>query len=181
MAGDRSTLNSRVRRDRSIIFNVGRVTALAWIALGGSVSIATADDRGICGASPPKSDTIAACTRVIASPRTSAHDRAVAYGFRGDVLRARGDSDGAIADYDQALTLLRDYLPALNGRGLAYQQMGNMAKAIADFDTALRLDPHDAKALYERGMAKRKSGDTAGGDADITAAKAINPDVAGQM
>ena len=129
---------------------------------------------------PPKSDAVGACSRVIASSHTSDHDRALAYSFRGDAERAKDDMTSAIADYSEALTLLPNLIPALNGRGIAYLNSGDNARAIADFDLAVQLVPQDAKALYERGLAKTKSGDANGGDADIAAAKKLDPNVAHQ-
>lgn len=167
--------------ERTRLPRVLRRLALTCIALGAAASIAAADDRGICGSSPPKSDTVGACSRIIASPSTSAHDRALAYTFRADAKRAHRDLPGAVADYGQALTLLPDYLSALIGRGIAYDQMDDPAHAIADFDQALKLDPKNAQALYQRGLAKRKSGDAAGGDADVAAAKKLDPGIAGKM
>jgi tetratricopeptide (TPR) repeat protein len=154
---------------------------LAVIALCPLASMAAADDRAICGAVPIKSDAIGACSRVIAAPRTSAHDRTMALTLRGDARRSQGDNGGAIADYGQALMLQPDYRAALVGRGIAYRETNDPTRAIADFDQAIKLDPKDAKALYERGVAKSKAGDAAGGDADIASAKAINPDIAGKQ
>jgi tetratricopeptide (TPR) repeat protein len=150
--------------------------ALLTVALG--VATATADDRSICGSAPPKSASVAACSRVIASPATSDHDRALAYTFRAGAKKAAPDLAGAIADYSQALTLLPDFPQALIGRGIAYRETKDTAHATADFDQALKLQPKNAKALYERGLAKRDSGDAPGADADIAAAKAIDPTVA---
>jgi Flp pilus assembly protein TadD len=154
-----------------------RSLILALIALCPLASMAAADDRAICGAVPIKSDAVGACSRIIAAPRTSAHDRMMALTFRGDAKRSQGDNGGAIADYSQALTLQPDYRPALIGRGIAYRETNDQTRAITDFDQAIKLDPKDAKALYERGVTKRKAGDTAGGDSDIVAAKAINPSI----
>jgi len=152
---------------RSLIF--------ALIALCLLDSMAAADDRAICGAVPVKSDAVGACSRIIAAPRTSAHDRMMALTFRGDARRSQGDNGGAIADYSQALTLQPDYRPALIGRGIAYRDTNDPTRAITDFDQAIKLDQKDAKALYERGLTKSKAGDGPGGDTDIAAAKAINP------
>jgi tetratricopeptide (TPR) repeat protein len=149
-------------------------TCLAVFALA---SMAAADDRAICGAIPVKSDAVGACSRIIAAPRTSAHDRMMALTFRGDAKRSQGDNSGAIADYSQALTLQPDYRPALIGRGIAYRGNNELARAITDLDQAIRLDPKDAKALYERGVTKSKAGEVAEGDADVAAAKALNPGV----
>jgi lipoprotein NlpI len=150
---------------------------LASIALCLLASTAAADDRSICGSVPIKSDAIGACSRIIASPSTSTHDRIMALTFRGNAKHSQGDNSGATADYSQALTLQPDYRPALIGRGIAYLESNDLSHAIADFDEAIKLDPKDAKALYERGVTKRKAGDTAGGDSDIVAAKAINPSI----
>jgi len=165
---------------RTALLRAAPIFALCFLARCAVVSIAAADDRGICGSMPPKSDAIPACSRIIAAPRTSTHDRAMAFAFRADATRARGDMAGAIADYGKALTLWPDYRPALIGRGIAYRQMNDFDRAITDFDQAIKLDPQDAKALYERGVAKRRTGDETGGDADIAAAKAINPDLTNQ-
>jgi tetratricopeptide (TPR) repeat protein len=129
---------------------------------------------------PPKSATLAACSRLIASPATSDHDRALAYTFRAATKRAQPDLAGAIEDYSQALILLPDFPQALIGRGIAYRDSKDTSHAIADFDQALKLDPKNARALYERGLAKRESGDPSGGDADIAAAAALDPGIAGR-
>jgi tetratricopeptide (TPR) repeat protein len=154
-----------------------RTLVLAFVVLGPLASMAAADDRAICGAVPIKSDAVGACSRIIAAPRTSAHDRMMALTFRGDAKRSQGDNGGAITDYSQALTLQPDYRPALIGRGIACRQSNDPTRAIADFDQAIKLDPKDAKALYERGVTKSKAGDGPGGDADMSAAKAINPGI----
>jgi tetratricopeptide (TPR) repeat protein len=154
-----------------------RSLVLAFIALCLLGSMAAADDRAICGSVPIKSDAVAACSRIIAAPRTSAHDRTMALTFRGGARRNQGDNAAAIADYSQALTLQLDYRPALIGRGIAYRETNDPTRAMADFDQAIKLDPKDAKALYERGITKNKSGDVAGGAADVAAAKAVNPSI----
>src|SRR5271156_4073346 len=118
------------------------------------------NDRGICGATPPKAETVLACSRVIASPATSKHDRALALTFRAGAMHASGDNVRAVNDYSEALTLLPDYAPALIGRGIAYRDANDLAHALADFDQAVKANPKDAKALYERGTTKRKSDDS---------------------
>jgi tetratricopeptide (TPR) repeat protein len=160
----------------SKLLQVWSVVAAATLCLG--VATATADDRSVCGSVAPKSAAVTACSRVIASPRTSDHDRALAYTFRAGAKRLASDMTGAIADYGEALTLLPDFPQALIGRGIAYRGSGDFAHATADLDQALKLDPKNAKALYERGLAKRQSGDLTGADADIAAAAAFDPGIA---
>jgi Flp pilus assembly protein TadD len=156
----------------------GRIVALAFFASCLSAASAAADDRSVCGSVPPKSASSASCSRIIASPSTSPHDRALAYTFRAEAKKREPDLAGAIADYSQALTLLPDLVPALIGRGIAYRASDDPARATMDFDQALKLNPHDPRPLYERGLAKRKNGDTVGGDADVAAAKALDPQIA---
>jgi hypothetical protein len=81
-----------------------RLAALGF-ALSAAVSVAAADDRGICSATPPKSATILACSRIIASSRTSPHDRALALSFRAAAKRTQGDAAGADADIEAAKAL----------------------------------------------------------------------------
>jgi hypothetical protein len=52
------------------VFRGAQISVLAFIAFGCGISIAVADDRGTCAATPPKPDTFAACSRVIAAPDT---------------------------------------------------------------------------------------------------------------
>lgn len=162
------------------LLRIARILALAGGALCSAVAIAAADDRSICGSAPPKPDTVNACSRLIASPRTSPHDRALAYSFRAEAKRAKDDTAGAIADYGQAIASLPNFELAYKNRGTLYLNTGDNAHAIADFDMAVGLDPQDAKALYGRGLAKRGNGDAAGGDADVAAAKKLDPDIAKQ-
>jgi tetratricopeptide (TPR) repeat protein len=160
------------------VLQLWSIAALVVSCVG--ITAATADDRSVCGSRPPKSATVAACSRIIASPTTSDHDRALAYTFRAEAKKTEPDLAEAIADYSQALTLLPDFPQALIGRGIAYRESKDTAHATADFDRALQLNPKNAKALYERGLAKGQSGDGSGGDADIAAAKALDPNVAGR-
>ena len=151
----------------------------AVVALGAAATaLAAVDDRGVCGAQPPKPETIAACTRIIASIQTSAHDRSLAHLFRALAKRAHDDIAGALADDSEAIKLDPTNATAYRNRGALFVDAGELTHAIADFDRAVSIDPNDALALYRRGQAKRKSGDTAGGDADIAAAKALKPDIA---
>jgi tetratricopeptide (TPR) repeat protein len=150
--------------------------AACVLALSSAAAFAV-DDRGICSANPPKSETVISCTRVIASPATSTHDRALALTFRANAIHKGGDTVRAVNDYSEALTLLPGFGPALIGRGIAYRDANDVTHALADFDQAIKVNPKDARALYERGVTKRKNGDAAGGDADVAAAKAINPNI----
>jgi tetratricopeptide (TPR) repeat protein len=68
-----------------------------------------------------------------------------AYKVRGDSRAAGGDYAGAIADYEQALTLNPAYWPALAGRGAARVETGDLTGALADLDRMLATTPSDLK------------------------------------
>ena len=108
---------------------------------------------------------IAACSARI-SPRvddpegTIVQISADVYFQEGVKKARRGDYQGAIEDFTQALRLNPQDAIAFNNRGLAYANQGDYQPAIADYNQALRLNPQDAEAYYNRGLAYRKLGDT---------------------
>jgi tetratricopeptide (TPR) repeat protein len=56
----------------------------------------------------------------------------------------------ALADYDRALGLEADYVPALTGKGLSYEKMGDLARARAAFLKALASQHRLAKVDVHR-------------------------------
>lgn len=79
-------------------------------------------------------------------------DYAPAFAKRGYAYAALGDSDRALADYEQALTLDELYLPAYVNRGALYTRLGNFGLAINDLTLALSLAPDNAAALNNRAV-----------------------------
>jgi tetratricopeptide (TPR) repeat protein len=73
--------------------------------------------------------------------RKSKQHKAWACYYRAAALQARGDMDGAIADYDEAIALDSSRAPAYIARGTAWDGKKDYDKAIADYDEAIRLDP----------------------------------------
>ena len=116
-------------------------------------------------------DTMTLWTHVLAIEP----DNYVALNNRGPERQARGDADGAIADYDLALRLNPGHGEAYTNRGAARQAKGDLAGALADFDLALRLNPRDANAYVNRGDVRHARGDLDGALADYAAALRINP------
>ena len=103
---------------------------------------------------------------------------AEAYYNRGIAKRAKGDLDGAIADYTKAIELKPDYAVAYSNRGAAKQAKGDLDGAIADFTKAIELKPDYPHAYVNRGIAKRAKGDSDGAIADCTKAIELKPDYA---
>ena len=56
----------------------------------------------------------------------------------------KGDTDRAIADFDQAIKLDPKDAIALNNRGFAWRIKGDIARAAADYEQAIKLDAGNA-------------------------------------
>jgi tetratricopeptide (TPR) repeat protein len=94
---------------------------------------------------------------------------AITYVFRGIARRKRGDFDGAINDFTEAIRIDPDdvAVDAYCSRAHLYRIVGDFNKAISDYTQALRLRPDSAEAYAGREAAYRKTGDTANADADL--------------
>jgi tetratricopeptide (TPR) repeat protein len=90
------------------------------------------------------------------------------------------DVDAALADCNEALRLMPDFVPALDSRAFLHLRGGRFQEAIADYDTAIMGSPQDSWSLYGRAIAKMRMGDTQGAQADIEASKAVQ-DVAAEF
>lgn len=110
--------------------------------------------------------SIRACTRIINAGRETSEGLAVAYYNRGTAQVSKGNYDTAIADYDRAIQLNRDFAEAYFNRGDAHSNKGDSARALIDFRVAVRLtpesDPWHAKALariaeLEMALAEKKA------------------------
>ena len=72
--------------------------------------------------------------------------RATAWFHRGVLREAKGDLDGAIADYSRAIDLDPKSVLALLNRGIARQAKGDGDEAIADWQRFLEVAPNHVKA-----------------------------------
>jgi tetratricopeptide (TPR) repeat protein len=86
---------------------------------------------------------------------------------------AKIDLDAALADCNEALRLMPDFVPALDSRAFVHMRGGRFREAITDYDDAIAGSPQDPYSLYGRGIAKMRVGDTEGAQADIAASKAV--------
>jgi len=111
----------------------------------------------------------------IANSDLAAGTKAEDFFIRGEDKYQKGDYQGAIAAYTQAIALNPNYAQAYHNRGIARSKLGDKQGAVADYNQALRINPNYAKAYYNRGNARSDLGDKQGAVADYNQALRINP------
>ncbi len=77
----------------------------------------------------------------------------------GNALRAKGDEDGALAEYNLALMIDPNFADALNNRGSTYKTRGQVDLAVADFSRAIESEPKHRVAYLNRGFLWRELGE----------------------
>ena len=87
----------------------------------------------------------------------------------------RTTSNGAIADYNQALALDPKDSQAYNNRGLEKYRKNDLDAALADYDQAIKFDPSDPVSYDNRGTDKEDKNDLEGAIADFAQAIQLNP------
>jgi tetratricopeptide (TPR) repeat protein len=111
-------------------------TAAALLPAFGSP--AAANDFAICR-DQSGDVAIAACSRAIASGTLSQASLAYAFYNRGATYWSKGNLDGALADFNQAIRLRPDVPEYFAGRGLVHESRRDIARARADYTQALNL------------------------------------------
>jgi uncharacterized protein len=101
-----------------------------------SPSGARADDWEICNPAGGN-EAIAACTRLITSGKLNDYDLGGRYIARSMAREDKGDLDGAIADYDQAIKI--DRKTSLFGFSVYAELLASKAYKRGDYATALRF------------------------------------------
>lgn len=82
---------------------------------------------------------------------TSAPHSAQDFQKRAITRFARGDLNGALADYDSAIKLDPELATAYFHRGSLHRARGNKEQAFQDLNESIRLNPNLATAWYNRG------------------------------
>jgi tetratricopeptide (TPR) repeat protein len=95
-------------------------------------------------------------------------DLAEEYNHRGVAKLRLGDKQGAVLDFDRAITIDPQDSFAYYNRGVAKFELGDKQGAILDFDRVIAIDPQDAEAYSNRGAVKLALGDKQGAIADLT-------------
>ena len=76
----------------------------------------------------------------------------------GSVKSKKGDLEGALEDFEQAIKLNPNHTNAYNNRGIAKFKKGDLEGALEDYNTAIKLNPNYADAYYNRGIAYERLG-----------------------
>ena len=144
--------------------------ALAALAFG---TAAAAQDTEVCRGHA--GDTIAACTRVITSTRSTREQVGDAYINRGQHYYEIKEYDRAIEDFNRAIPLKPKWIQmAYGNRGNAYYAKGEDDKAIDSYDKAIELDRKYTSALTARGLLYEKMGAIERAKSDFEAALAAD-------
>lgn len=99
---------------------------------------------------------------------------ALPYTNRGQARKENNDLEGAMADYNKAITVNPGHSLAFSNRGNLYFNQGDYNQAIEDYNKALELKPGAPKALSNRGGAYAALGNYEAALADLD--KAIEAD-----
>ncbi len=108
------------------------------------------------------------------------HDPVTAedYSTRAMSREGRGDLDGALSDFDMAVSLDPRNIEILRHRAALREVHNDLPGALNDYDAILAIDPHNAEAFSDRGFVKQTQGELDGALADYTQALSINPAIA---
>jgi Trypsin-like peptidase domain/TPR repeat/Tetratricopeptide repeat len=91
----------------------------------------------------------------------------------------KGDIQGTLADYNQAISLDPKSADAYINRGVLKDKLNDVRGALADCNQAISLDPKSALAYINRGLLKsQRLNDVRGALADLSKAIEVNPNVA---
>ena len=106
------------------------------------------------------------------------HQTAYTEFYIGITSSKKGESEEAIAHFDQAISINPQFAEAYGNRGVAKQALGWHHEAITDYDEVTRINPQDALAYCNRGAAKHSLGLHSEAIADYDQAIRLNPEYA---
>ncbi|WP_181357599.1 tetratricopeptide repeat protein [Stenomitos frigidus] len=143
-------------------------STIALLVIIAPVISPAADDRPLERSPLPETTSSSPAVIPLTEPQTP-----IDFVKRGVAKSSKKDFEGAIADFNQAITLKRDYAPAYYNRGYAYVQTNNRRAAIADYSQVILLKPNNAYVRYERGVLRVEAGEKEGAIEDFQQAATL--------
>jgi tetratricopeptide (TPR) repeat protein/V8-like Glu-specific endopeptidase len=113
--------------------------------------------------------------RPVPTKATSQMPKADDYFLAANESYDRGDYDGALNNYNRAISMNPQYAFAYNNRANLYLQKRELRKALGDYNRAIALQPNLALAYGNRGTVKTELQDTKGALTDYNRALSLDP------
>ena len=95
---------------------------------------------------------------------------------RGMFFQRFRRTDEAQADFNRAIELNADFVPAYTNRAFSRLQAGRFSDALADLNKSIEIDPNQPAAFSLRGTAFLQTGDARSALADYETALKLDPD-----
>ena len=105
------------------------------------------------------------------------HTASIAVQNRGNIYRAKKDTERALRDYEQAIRLNPANAGAYANRGSILAERGDHDAAILDYNEAIRFEPKLAEAYYNRGVSFATAERWEAASRDFNEAIRLNPEV----
>ena len=114
-------------------------------------------------------------TTVVQSGRETSQNQAIAFAYRGNAYREKGDLDRSLSDFSEAIRIDPGFALAMTNRGNVYRAKGDFQSALADYNEAIRLDAGISKAFANRGSLYHAMGEFYRAIVDLSEATRLDP------
>jgi len=115
-------------------------------------------------------------TEALALGEMQPDNMAVLRNNRGHALEVLGDDSGARLDYEAAIDLVPDYIPARVNLGILLSNTRRMRMAEKVFTETIEIDPATHVAWYNRGLVRMSLGESKQAKQDLMKAWELAPE-----
>ena len=117
-----------------------------------------------------------AAQEALKNPAGSSLTYSKAHCLWGDVLQQKGDAEGAIAKYEQAIKTKPEFIPAYNKLGATHEALGQWQRALEVYKRAVAEDPAAPAVHYNLGNVYLSLKDFARAEAEYKKAIRLGPE-----